>query len=420
VTPAAVALLASLAVGSATSLVAQTADTIVDIRVHGNQIATDAEVVELSGLKPGDPFGPTTVADVTKRLETSKRFDHVTVLQRFASIADPTRILIVIVVDEGPVRVELGERPGDPVTVVKRGVVRDFLYLPILDWEDGYGLTYGVTIAKPGVTAPSGRLSVPLTWGGTRQAGVTFDRPVTKGPFTRILLGGVIEQQTNPAFQVADARRRAWARGERAMGHWRAGATATWQHVSFGAAADDVRSLGADLTFDTRVDPILPRNAVFTTASVEHLQFASGGATNRVEVESRGYIGLVGQTTLAIRGLFDDADRGLPPYLEPMLGGWSNLRGFAAGSFVGDALVAGSLELRVPLTSAVHLGKLGVSVFVDEGTTYLKGQRLSEAAWHTGTGGSVWLAATILELGVSVARSNGGGVRVNVGGGITF
>jgi outer membrane protein assembly factor BamA len=420
VTATTIALLASLALGGRTSLVAQAADTVVDIRVHGNQIATDAEVIDLSGLKAGDRFGPTTVADVTKRLESSKRFDHVTVLQRFASIEDPTRIVIVIVVDEGPVRVQLGAKAGEPVIVVKRGFVRDFMYLPVLDWEDGYGLTYGVTVTKPGVTAPSGRLSFPLTWGGTRQAGVAFDRPAARGPFTRVELGGVIEQQTNPAFQVSDARRRVWARGERAMGHWRAGATATWQHVAFGATADDVRSVGADVTFDTRVDPILPRNAVLATSSVEHLQFASGGSTNRVEVESRGYIGLVGQTTLAVRGLFADADRGLPPYLESMLGGWSNLRGFAAGSFVGDALVAGSVELRIPLTSALDLGKLGVSVFVDEGTTYLKGQRLSNAAWHTGTGGSVWLAATILQLAVSVARSNVGGVRVNVGGGVAF
>jgi len=420
VTAAALALVTTVALGSSSSPVAQAAGTIVDIRVHGNQIATDAEVIDLSGLKVGDPFGPTTVIDVTKRLEASKRFVHVTVLQRFVSIDDPTRLLVVIVVDEGPVRVELGTRPGDPVTVVKRGFARDFMYLPILDWEDGYGLTYGVTIAKPGVTSPAGRLSFPLTWGGTRQAGASFDRPVTRGPFTRVELGGLVEQQTNPAFQVDDARRRVWARGERAMGHWRAGATATWQHVSFGATADDVRSVGADLTFDTRVDPILPRNAVFATSSVEHLRFASGGATNRVAAESRGYIGLVGQTTLAVRVLFDDADRGLPPYLESMLGGWSNLRGFSAGSFVGDTLVAGSLELRIPLTSALHVGKLGVSVFVDEGTTYLKGQRLSDAAWHTGTGGSVWLAAAILQLGVSVARSDGGGIRVNVGGGVTF
>jgi outer membrane protein assembly factor BamA len=420
VTPAAMALLAALAAGSITPLVAQAPDTIVDIRVHGNQIATDADVIALSGLTIGDPFGPTTVADVTKRLEAAKRFEHVTVLERFASIDDPTRILIVIVVDEGPVRLQLGGKPGDPVVVAKRGFVRDFLYLPVLFWEDGYGLTYGVTIAKPGVTAPAGRLSVPLTWGGTKQAGLTFDRPLTRGPFTRVEVGGVVERQTNPAFQVDDTRRRVWARGERAMGHWRAGTTATWQHVSFGSTADDVRSEGVDLTFDTRVDPVLPRNAVFATGSIEHLDFASGGATNRARVDGRGYIGLVGQTTLAVRGLVEDADRALPPYLESMLGGWSNLRGFEAGSFVGDALVAGSVELRVPLTSAVHIGKVGVSVFVDEGTTYLKGQRLSEATWHTGTGGSVWVAATIFQLGVSVARSNGGGVRVNIGGGVTF
>jgi outer membrane protein assembly factor BamA len=420
VTAAVVAFLAALAAGSLPSLAEQSAGTVVDIRVHGNQVATDADVIALSGLTTGDPFGPTTIADVTKRLEASGRFEHVTVLQRFASIDDPTRILIVIVVDDGPVRVRLGPRPGDPVIVAKRGFVRDFMYLPVIDWEDGYGLTYGVTIAKPGVTAPTGRLSVPLTWGGTKEAGLAFDRPLREGPFTRVELGGIVARQTNPAFGIDDTRRRVWVRGDRALGHWRLGATANWQHVAFGATTDDVRSIGADLTFDTRVDPILPRNAVFATSSVEHLVFASGGATNRVHVESRGYIGLVGQTTLAVRGLFDDADRGLPPYFESLLGGWSNLRGFSAGSFVGDALVAGSVELRVPLTSALHVGKLGVSIFVDEGTTYLKGQRLSDASWHTGTGASAWLAAAVVQLGVSVARSNGGGVRVNVGGGVTF
>jgi outer membrane protein assembly factor BamA len=395
-------------------------DVIAAIQVHGNQVATDAEVVAISGLAIGGPFTARTSDEVTRRLEASKRFERVTVLKRFASIDDPTRIVIVIVVEEGPVRIVLGAKPGDPVRVVKRGLVRDFMYLPILDWEDGYGTTFGVAVAKVGVTAPLGRLSFPLTWGGMKRAGATFDRPFTAGPFTRIELGAAVERQTNPAFDEDDSRRRLWARGERVMGHWRAGTTWSWQHVSFAGAQDTLRSAAADITFDTRVDPILPRNAVVATASLERIDFSSGGATDRLSVDARGYVGLIGSTVLAVRATRADADRVLPPYLQSLLGGWQSLRGFSAGAFVGDTLTAGSVELRVPLTSPVHVGQVGVSVFVDEGTAYLKGQRLADAAWHTGSGGSVWLAATVLQLGVSVARTNGRGMRVNVGGGFTF
>jgi outer membrane protein assembly factor BamA len=396
------------------------AETVVDVRVHGNQVATDAEVIALAGVTTGDRFTAATIDDVTKRLEASGKFDHVTVLKRFASIEDPSRILVMIVVDEGPVRVQLGEKPGDPVTIVKRGFLRDFMYLPILDWEDGYGGTFGVTVSKVNVTAPRGRVSAPLSIGGTKQAGLVFDRPMTSGPFTLVEVGGNVQQQTNPAFTLDDTRRRVWGRVERGMGPWRVGATGMWQHVSFAGADDDLRSASADVTLDTRVDPVLPRNAVFATASVEHISFASGGGTNRVTAEGRGYVGLIGQTTLAIRGLAANADHALAPYLQPMLGGWDSVRGYEAGAFVGDTLLAGSLEFRVPLTSALHVAKIGVSVFVDSGTVYAKGESLSTATWHTGTGGGVWVAATILQFGVSVAHANGGGFRVNVGGGLTF
>lgn len=396
------------------------AGTIVDIKVHGNQISTDADVIAMSGLKIGDPFGPSTIDGTKKRLDATGKFEHVTVLQRFASIDDPSRLLIVIVVDEGPVRISLGLHPGDPVTIRKRGLLRDFMYLPILYGEDGYGLTYGMTVTKPDVTSPRGRLSVPLSWGGTKQAGLTFDRRFREGPFTRVEVGGVIQRQTNPAFQIDDTRRRVWARAERAMGPWRLGATTTWQHVSFGDTHEDLPSVAGDVAFDTRVDPVLPRNAVLATASVERFSFPSGDATSRTHLEARGFIGLIGQMTLALRVVREDANHPLPEFLQSLLGGWDSLRGFEAGAFTGDTMTAGSIELRVPLTSAVRIGKLGVSAFVDEGTAYAKGQRLSDAIWHRGAGGSVWLAATILQFGVSVAHARGGDTRVNVGGGVTF
>lgn len=397
------------------------AETIVDVRVHGNQMATDAEVVSLAGVKAGDAFTVTTIGEITKRLEDSGKFERVTVLKRFASIEDPSRILVMIVVDEGPVRIKLGEKAGDPAKVVRRGFFGDFMYLPILDWEDGYGGTYGLTVSKANVTGGRGRVSAPLSIGGTKQAGLVFDRPMTRGPFTLVEAGANVQQQTNPAFKLDDTRRRVWGRVERGMGPWRVGATGMWQHVGFAGADDDLRSASADLTFDTRVDPVLPRNAVFATVAVEHIHFASSGTgTNRVNAEARGYIGLIGQTTLAIRGVASNADHALPGYLEPMLGGWSSVRGFEAGTFVGDTLLTGSVEFRVPLTSAMHVAKIGLSVFVDSGTVYAKGESLATATWHTGTGGGVWVAATILQFGLTVARANGGGTRVNIGGGLTF
>jgi hypothetical protein len=39
------------------------------------------------------------------------------------------------------------------------------------------------------------------------------------------------------------------------------------------------------------------------------------------------------------------------PYLQPLLGGMANLRGFRAGTLAGDILVAYSAEFIVPLTS---------------------------------------------------------------------
>src|SRR4029434_10400839 len=106
------------------------------------------------------------------------------------------------------------------------------------------------------------------------------------------------------------------------------------------------------------LDPLLPRNAVFVTGSWERLRFDAGDRTNRTRVDARGYLGLIRQTILVGRVVREDANRPLPPYLKSLLGGWSSLRGFRAGSFVGDTMVNGSLELRVPLSSPLSVGKL--------------------------------------------------------------
>ena len=121
-----------------------------------------------------------------------------------------------------------------------------------------------------------------------------------------------------------------------------------------------------------------------------------------------------------MRALREDSDRPLPPYLRPLLGGMANLRGFRAGSAVGDTLVAGSAELRLPLTSPLSIGKLGVSAFVDTGAAYDKGQRLGDQRLERGAGGSVWFAAAFVRLNLAVAHGIGASTRVHFGTSLTF
>jgi outer membrane protein assembly factor BamA len=294
------------------------------------------------------------------------------------------------------------------------------MFLPILDGEDGYGFTYGVTASLPDVAGKRSRLSFPLSWGGTRRAGVEIEKNFASGPLTRVEIGGAIQRRTNPAYEEHDERLRSWLRAERALGNFRLGATAGWERVSFGALDDDLKTFGGDIAFDTRIDPTYPRNAVLATAGWERVSFNSGGTLQRTRLDGRGYLGLIKQSVLAVRVTREGANAPQPAYLRPLLGGWSNLRGFEAGAFVGDIVVAGSAELLVPLSSPLSVGRLGVSVFVDTGVAYDYGQRLKDQVRQTGIGGSVWMSATVFRLSLSVAHGRGAGTRVNFGGGLTF
>jgi hemolysin activation/secretion protein len=103
-----------------------------------------------------------------------------------------------------------------------------------------------------------------------------------------------------------------------------------------------------------------------------------------------------------------------------MLGGMANLRGFRAGSAIGDTLVSGTAEIRAPLTSPVSIGKFGVSAFVDVGTIYDKGQRLSDQTFSKGIGGGIWFALTAFRLNLVVAHGIGAGTRVHFGTTLSF
>jgi len=405
-------------------VLAQAPETITDIRVQGNLLTSDDDMRRLTGVEIGAPFTQDLLATVTERLKSTHKFETVQVLKRYASIEDASKILLVVIVNEGPVKLQLFEdaaAEGEPVSRVVRRHGLGTLWFPLLDFEDGYGWSYGIQIAKTKIAGSNSRLSFPLSWGGTRQAGAQLEKNFDHGALTRFEVGAGIMSRVNPFFQQDDDRGRLWVRAERAItDQLRVGGSAGWQHVSFMNASDRFTHVGADITFDTRLDPMLARNAVYARASIEHLDFQHAAAANRTELDGRGYIGLIGQNILVVRAFRQDSDVPLPGYLQPMLGGMPNLRGFRAGTAIGDTLVAGAAEIRAPLTSPLSLGKFGVSAFMDIGTIYNKGQRLSDQHFSQGVGGGIWFAAAFLRLNLVVAHGIGAGTRVHFGTSVTF
>jgi len=349
-------------------------------------------------------------------------------LKRYASIADLSQILLVVIVDEGSVKVEKTGDPDSPTRIVRNRPL-NLMFLPILTREDGYGFTYGARFARVGLLGKDSRISFPLTWGGEKKAAAELDKSFASAPVDRVLAGVSISRRTNPFFGLDDDRVRVWLRGEREIfPKVRLGGTGGLQRASFPGAGEDLfTQVGADVVLDTRLDPQLARNAVYARAAWDHLSFQDGPAhdgpfpsANRLDLEARGYIGLMRQNILLLRVLRQDSDNPLPPYLKPLLGGMANLRGFKAGYDIGDTLLTTSAELIVPLTSPLNVGKLGVSAFVDAGTVYDKSERLSDQTLQQGYGGSVWLSAAFLRLNVAVAHGRGASTRAHVGFSLSF
>ena len=190
-------------------------------------------------------------------------------------------------------------------------------------------------------------------------------------------------RSTIPAFDADDDRRRVWARAERAARvRCASAATPGGSTCRFCGAQDTCTSFGGDVAFDTRLDPrAAAQRRVRHARPIERFGRRLRRASTQ-HASRRAGLSRPDRPDRA-RRCAPSARRPsapLPPYLKPLLGGWSNLRGFEAGSFIGDTLVAGSLELRMPLTSPLEIGKLGVSVFADTGTAYDNGQRFSGSA----------------------------------------
>jgi hypothetical protein len=397
-----------------------------EVRVHGNVAVPDDEVRRIAGVDIGAPLGTGAVEAITRRLRDSGRFQTVDVRIRLRSLSDPTDAALLLVVHEKPGVIVTSA--GEIARPISKRIFSRVMFLPILSYGDGYGFTYGARFSTVGLLGAGERLSVPLTWGGTRRAALEFERAFTRGPLTRILGSTAIWQRKNPRFDVDDRRFELKARAERNVAQIVSlGAEATRADVDFGALDDRLWTVGADAALDTRGNPAFPANAIYLSAGWNALYVRPTGADvtadriNRYTLDGRGYLRLPRQAVLAGRARYTTADAPLPLYERWLIGGSDTLRGFRTGSFDGDKALATSAELRIPITDVTSGGKVGMLVFFDAARIGEHGARLADAEWRRGAGAGVFLIASVIRINLNVANNiDGGGTRVHLSSGFSF
>ena len=406
--------------------VAAQAEIVAAVQVHGNTLTSTEEIVRIAGVKVGEPFSDKLLADAEARLDAALELDSVDVLKRYASISDLTQVLVVIQVDEGPVRIDIPDLDSpvpagkSPPVAVRRSRV-NVMFVPILAGEDGYGFTYGAQFAISGHRNTRRRVVIPLSWGGDKRAAAEFQQEFASRLAPRVRSGVLIQRRTHPFFDLPADRRRIWGRAEwQLRREVRAGTEVAWQSSRLAGDTHDGPSFGGDIVFDTRIDPVLPHNAVLVRTAIEQLRFDRSPTAVRSEIDANAYIGVPRGAVLALRVLSIGASRSLPAYHKAILGGSSNLRGFRAGHAVGDSLVSGTAELRIPATSPVRMARFGYSVFMDVAAACDKGERFRDQRLHRGIGAGIWAAAPLFHLNFAVARGIASGTRAHFSAGLTF
>jgi hypothetical protein len=396
-------------------------EVVREIRVHGNAAIADVEVLKIAGIAVGAPIAPDGVEQIERRLKGSGWFETVEVRKRYRSLADPSDVAIVLVVHE-KATVTASPTTGIPQKKMSRWFTRRLMFLPIVSYADGYGFTYGARFSTKDLLGMDERLSLPLTWGGTRRAALELERTFSRGPFTRLFSSAAIYQRENPRFEIDDRRVEFRGRAERNFKQIvYTSVEASHATIEFGALDDKMWTIGADTALDTRGNPSFPGNAVYLLGGWTALNVDRLERINRYTADARGYLRLFGQPVLAARALYRTADAPLPPYERLLIGGSSSLRGFRTGAFDGDKTLSTSAELRIPITSVISGAKLGATIFADAARAVNHGERLSDAKWHRGAGAGLFLIASVIKLNLDVSHGfDGGGTRVHLSSGFAF
>ena len=398
-------------------------ERVIELRVHGNHSIPDAAIIELAGVRRGDRVTPGMTEAIAARLRGSGWFDEVEVRKRYLSLTRADAVALVLVVHERPGSSRAGPDGREPAWMgLVRRAARQTLVAPILGYREGHGVTYGMRFAAADALGERSRISVPLSLGGRRQAALEFDKRLDRGP-VHVLRGGLSATRVeNRHYLVEDRRLSARLGADRRIGSaLAASAEVVRSEVSFGGIRERMTIYGIGLRLDTRRDAAFPRNAVFAEATWRRLDPDGGAAAISLPgIEVRGFLGLFGQAVLAVRGVYRGASSPLPAWAQPLLGGIGSVRGHRVGARAGDRLAILSGELRLPLTSPLDFGKVGVRLFFDTGTVFGADQHIGQAGFSSGAGAGVFLNAAFFTLQLDAARNLEGGARLHFATGVRF
>ena len=383
-----VAYVATVAAGVPAQAPTQSAgaETVVEIRFHGNYSLADEDLLEATGVQIGEPLTPQTVELIKQRLESYEGVGAVEIRKRYRSMNSNEDVVLLIIIEQH-------------VSVTEK-----FMFLPVFTWTDEYGITYGARFAWIDLLGANERLSIPLTWGGEKQARAELTFDIDKPAITRIDGGAGISRRENPHYELDDTRAGGWVEGVKRWGAFELDANLHAANVTFGEVEENQLQYGVGAKVDTRQDAVLPRNAFYIGAAWDRLQLLDTEQHfNRYTVDLRGYKTFIGRTILASQAYYRSADGRLPEWERPFLGGAQTVRGYDAGEFVGDNIALVSAEWRVPLTPPAPVGLVGLNFFFDTGTVYDFGTSLRDSTFYSGAGGGIYFFIAFVGLQVDVA-----------------
>ena len=121
-----------------------------------------------------------------------------------------------------------------------------------------------------------------------------------------------------------------------------------------------------------------------------------------------------------MRALHVMSDTALPPFERALIGGASPVRGSRFGYASGDNMAVGSIELRVPFSSPLSVGRVGFNVFADVGAAYDRGTAMADADYQWGYGAGLFFSATVFKLNLDIATDGEGHTRAHLASGCRF
>jgi len=127
-----------------------------------------------------------------------------------------------------------------------------------------------------------------------------------------------------------------------------------------GGGGGSTVGIGASLSYDTRDNVMFPRRGQYLQVSFDQYAHFLGSdfSFSSVKVDLREYVPVGSASVFAVQGILRSKGAEAPFYMQPTLGGETNMRGYYKGRYRDGTMVAVQAEYRAHLWK-----KLGVVVF---------------------------------------------------------